>query len=368
MRVLVSTIPLFGHFSPMVALAWALRSAGHEVVVACHRDFAETVTRAGLPAEIVSETLGKEDYAAFNGNSSEHPFELSGRGWAGLGLRCLDGMAGIFKAGPPDLLISEPAEFAGRLIATERGIPWVQHHWGLAVPPEIVNAAEAELAEPAGLPRPDLTLYPCAPSLLQPYAEPGTHMRYIPYNGAEVVADWVPARSGRPRVLLTFGSVLPRHGTAALRRLVVDIAERLAGDGREVIVGMDPAMTEGHGPMPEGVVMAGWVPLNQVLPTCDAIIHHGGMGSSSSAVVYGVPQLLIPQGTDQYVNSERLSASGAAIRLVGAEASASAAAEAVTALLEHTSYARAAQALADEVRAQPAPAAIVSTLSCLAGA
>lgn len=48
MRVLFTTTPGRGHFFPMVPLAWALRCAGHQVVVAAPPQIAESVRAAGL--------------------------------------------------------------------------------------------------------------------------------------------------------------------------------------------------------------------------------------------------------------------------------------------------------------------------------
>ena len=37
MRVLITSAPMHGHLFPLVPLAWALRAAGHEVLVASPR-------------------------------------------------------------------------------------------------------------------------------------------------------------------------------------------------------------------------------------------------------------------------------------------------------------------------------------------
>ena len=50
MRVLVTTQPGFGHFHPLVPLAQALATAGHEVAVACAPSFRPTVESAGVRA------------------------------------------------------------------------------------------------------------------------------------------------------------------------------------------------------------------------------------------------------------------------------------------------------------------------------
>ena len=50
MRVLVTSWGWRSHFYPLVPLAWALRSAGHEVLVASQPSMTEDIVGAGLPA------------------------------------------------------------------------------------------------------------------------------------------------------------------------------------------------------------------------------------------------------------------------------------------------------------------------------
>ena len=52
MRVLFATYPERTHFLAMVPLAWALRTAGHEVRVASQPTFTDVITRAVLAREI----------------------------------------------------------------------------------------------------------------------------------------------------------------------------------------------------------------------------------------------------------------------------------------------------------------------------
>src|SRR5688572_24528507 len=50
MRVLIAAIPVKSHLYPVVPLAWALQTAGHEVRVACHSAFVDQVAATGLTA------------------------------------------------------------------------------------------------------------------------------------------------------------------------------------------------------------------------------------------------------------------------------------------------------------------------------
>src|SRR5256885_12296874 len=53
MKVLFTTWAWPSHFFPMVPLAWALRSAGHEVRIASGPELERTIRDAGLPAVAV---------------------------------------------------------------------------------------------------------------------------------------------------------------------------------------------------------------------------------------------------------------------------------------------------------------------------
>jgi UDP:flavonoid glycosyltransferase YjiC (YdhE family) len=48
MRVLILCTPVPTHFMPLVPMVWALRSAGHDVLVARRPDVMATVPAAGL--------------------------------------------------------------------------------------------------------------------------------------------------------------------------------------------------------------------------------------------------------------------------------------------------------------------------------
>ncbi len=64
--------------------------------------------------------------------------------------------------------------------------------------------------------------------------------------------------------------------------------------------------------MPESVRAYRWLPLTAALPSCSAVIHHGGAGSTLSALAAGVPQVIVPQGADQFLNAASVSERGCA--------------------------------------------------------
>ena len=104
------------------------------------------------------------------------------------------------------------------------------------------------------------------------------------------------------------------------------------------------------------------VPLNEVLPHAAAFIHHAGAGSVLGGLAAGVPQLATPGAGDRRHNAELLAECGAGLAV---EAKAISAAD-LTRLLTDDALRVAAQEVAVEIAAMPAPAAVVPLLERLA--
>lgn len=332
MRVLFTSLPGVGHLFPMVPLAWALRAAGHTVLVATDREFLPVVTGAGLPAAAVLDPI--DPVALFRSpgpaagpvtpaersGAAVSPVERTGHRCAENGVRALPATRALVDAWHPDLVIAEPMELAGPAAATIAGVPWVRHSYGLLPPERLLSAArvalEAELAV-LGLPRlaeAALTIDVCPGSLRPSNTVAATPMRYVPYNGQAAVPDWLLAgMPAWPRVCLTLGTSLPRRDSrvAPLWRLLLD--ELVALD-QEVVIAIDESHRPLLGHLPAGV-RAARIPLCDLLPTCSAIVHHGGSGSTMAAAAFGVPQLIVPHFADHFTNAERLTAVGAGTTL-----------------------------------------------------
>ncbi|WP_328601011.1 glycosyltransferase [Actinomadura physcomitrii] len=356
--MLFTAVPMVGHFHPLVGLAWALRCGGDEVLVATPvPGFAPVITGAGLPVAVVPSGIGDGEYAAASGvdfasGPVDAALEASGRGWGMLAGRALAGMRGLVGAFGPDVVVSEPCEFAGRIAAAEAGVPWIEHAWGL--PPLERHAAGG--SEALGrLPRPIASVHPSPPSLW-PGGTAGMAMRPTGYHGPTRRRQ--PPAPAAPRVLVTFGSVVVEHGRAGD---LVEIVRRLAAGGLEVIVGLADALVPELGRLPDGVVHAGWTPLHPTLDTCDLVVHHGGTGTAMAAVAAGVPQVMLPQMTDHFPTAGRVAAPGCGVVLASRAAPAEVERAALR-VLNEPSYARAARRLAREVRELPSTAAVAERL------
>ncbi len=52
------------------------------------------------------------------------------------------------------------------------------------------------------------------------------------------------------------------------------------------------------------------MPFGKLLPHCAAIVHHGGIGTTSQALLAGIPQVIRPLAYDQFDNASRVESIG----------------------------------------------------------
>nr|AAF00215.1 glycosyl transferase [Streptomyces fradiae] len=387
MRVLMMSTPAPTHFTPLVSLAWALRGSGHEVVVAGQPDVLGAVASAGLNAVNVGDWFHVDDMLVAGLREGERPLETRpraslesmggyGRVWMTHARYLVGRYMEFARIYGPDLIVSDPLEYSSLLVGGVLGVPVVQQRWGVDL---ISGPARAE-ARPgfgplcerlglAGLPDPAVLLDPCPPGLQAPGAEPGSPIRFVPFNGNGVVPGWLrePRSASRPRVVVTLGSRTLALNGVPLMRGILRAFEELPEV--EAVATVDEVFREKVGPVPANVRMVDPVPLHLVLDGCAAVVHHGGAGTTMTAGAFGLPQLVLPQLADQFGHGDRVSEVGAGISLDDAESQNDSHRLAVELrrLLAEPEFAKAARALADSVRDMPAPAQVAADLTRLAG-
>jgi UDP:flavonoid glycosyltransferase YjiC (YdhE family) len=367
MRVLFLPAPAVGHTFPLVPLAWAFRAAGHEAVFATGGD-GLAVAQAGLPVlDALPGRTTQEMLAGFAEALPDLFAPLSGEPLAAMDARkpeivaawdpLVDAHLAMAERIRPDLVIYDPIFAVGAVVAAALDVPAVAH----AV---TISRYEADLVRemPAavslrrhGLDAPDRirTIDVAPPSLAEGVA-PDLVMRYVPYNGAGVLPDWLLAMPARPRVAVTSGST---YGTRAFLGRMARIATDTPDVEYVLTMGNEPV--EPPADLPGNVRLTGWVPLNALLRTCAAAIHHGGDGTLLTCCVFGVPQLVLPNTPDEVVNAELMLVRGAAHVLRSEENLDSAA---VRDLLGSSKLSAVAGELRAEIEALPSPAETVTRL------
>ena len=70
------------------------------------------------------------------------------------------------------------------------------------------------------------------------------------------------------------------------------------------------------GELPANVHLSRYLPQAALLPTVDVIVHHGGAGTMLTSAAHGIPQVVLPQGADQFINAESVQAAGVGRRIL----------------------------------------------------
>lgn len=318
MRVLFVSLASVGHTYPLIPLAIAARAAGHEVHFAAGESVHAPLDAHGLrpfrPADAFSEIYA-EDLAP---DLARLEPDLVVHGW---------GVPGAAEA------------------ARAAGVPGVWHGFGRMFP------------EGIGLERPTggVHLDICPPSLQDKdfLAEERVALRPVAFSE--------PARpvlrDGRPLVYLTLGTAFgtPELLTAAVRGLSALDAHIVVAAGR--------VRPDRLGAVPHNVTVRDWVAQADLWPHVDVAVHHGGSGTTLGALAAGVPQLLLPQGADQFANAEAVAAAGAGLVLDDLDAIA----DLTWKLLVGTGHRDAARAVADEIARMPSPDEVAQRLPDLTG-
>ena len=124
---------------------------------------------------------------------------------------------------------------------------------------------------------------------------------------------------------------------------------------------LDPARL---GPVPGNVKVERYVP-QQVAMACDAVVTHGGSGSTVAALSRGLPQVFVPLFADQPHNAEQVERAGAGIS-VPVRQVAELLPAALRTVLNDPTYADTAQSIAADLAMLPSPGDALAQLGPVA--
>ncbi|MCO1574617.1 activator-dependent family glycosyltransferase [Crossiella sp. SN42] len=411
MRVLCTTFAAPSHLNLMVPLAWALRCAGHQVRVASQPNLAEAIKDAGLTAVPVGAELDLAGQArAWGGAPADGTLYRSGlrldetrpsvldadyvRGALALYGTAISGyladelmlaeLVGHARSWRPDLVLWDALTYAGpiaarvcgaaharvlfgpdhlgrmhRLLGSRRDDPLTA--WLTARAQRHGCDYHDELAVGA------LTLDPMPAWMRQPTGLPQLAVRFVPYSGRGDLPDWLARPPARPRVCLTLGLASRAGALTALP--VADLLAAVAGLDVEVVATLDSQQLAAVPEVPDNVRLVDFVPLEALLPSCAAIVHHLGAGTMATAVLCGVPQLCVVEDNTIWGEpgqARQLVARGAALAVRARELTPGTLARQLSRLLTEPAFATSAAGLRAEMLATPSPHEVVPRLEELA--
>ncbi|MGA8117311.1 MAG: activator-dependent family glycosyltransferase [Actinocatenispora sp.] len=411
MRVLFVTIPENTHLYSMVPTAWAFWAAGHEVRVASTPSLTDTITRTGLTAVPVgkdsdihtgttanreaqeTETVSWSDLDAANldWETELTRFQYGAWGFAYYNDPLMDDLVAYARHWRPDLVVWDALSYAGGIAAHAIGVPHARFLsfsdvWGAKrrlfldlLDKQPADRREDPFADWLGgkareygkgfaeeLVTGHWTIDQLPERLTVRAAKLRLPVRFTPYNGPAVIPDWLREPTTRRRVCLSLGTAnTERFGGDYVSKM--DIFDALSDLDVEVVAALLPAQRDELGTLPDNARVVQSVPLHALLPSCSAAVHHGGFGTYTCAVHFGVPALaLATPVADQVFRCQRLAESGAGIYVPHTKVSAEIIREKVGLLLSDPSYTTAAKRLRDEAAAHPTPYQLVPACEQLA--
>jgi len=362
-RIVFTTLGSWGDLFPLVALGKRLASRGHQVSFAATPAFASLVEDEGLGFAPIGIELGLEQYAA-------HPEILDSRQNGLAGIRnlmrvfILPHLARVFRdleraTAGADLLVTHPAQLAAPMVAEAHGLRWATATLFPANIPSAhtvpqgnplpalggplgralngltwrfsrlvlrslfdapLNAVRKECGLPAG--RDVFLLSGLSPHLCLVLCSPHYTPRQPDWPASIDVTGFVPwdeprsapmpaalqsfLTSGAPPVVFTLGASLAidpqRFFTIAGEALATVGARGVFLVGREAnVAGLER----------DNVAVVPFAPLSAVLRHAAAIVHHGGFGTTATALRGALPALVIPRAFDQLYHGQRVAELGA---------------------------------------------------------
>lgn len=391
-RILLTTFGSYGDLHPYLAMAQALRGAGHEVVLATHADYRDFVERAG--AEFVSlrpslADAGPEEVWTQKANHPRTGIEYICRNLI-LPFLASNYEALTAAASRCDLMLSHLLTFAAPLVAEKRRLPWLS----VALQPSVFFSVSDPSAAPVWTSLPEMPkwavrgFYWMARQVTRAWFQPVQDLRrrlgmppgpnpmfdgFSPYGTlalfpAEFAApqpDW-PAkvqqvgfplfdteasphlteeteaflRDGDPPLVFTLGSSISRMKSPFYE--VAHAAARKLGRRAVLLAGVRRAAVQEAVGDDQSVLVAGYEPHSLVMPRAAAVIHHCGIGTTAQALASGRPQVAVAFAHDQPDNARRIAGLGVGVALPASKVTADALGRAIEMALTSDCVSRAA--------------------------
>ena len=319
----------WGDNFPFVQIGKMLKSRGHQVTLLSHRNYADKISQAGFDLDSVINIEPFEEWIKAKNlpvsGLSKLMYQKEQIGWtyeiikahstqpnsilvSHFGLHLPVQMA-LDKVDIPCLTVyTAPFFMLNTVILAEIwrgygsalneiragiGLPPVSdwHAWlasstrqGIALWPEWFAAADSQW--PAGVEQVGFVS--------------NDDCRSLPPEIQEFLDD------GEPPILINHGSSLPKKKNYF--SVCADACKRLGR--RALLVTQHDELVKDCGG--DGIMHSRFLHFPSVLPHVAAVVHHGGIGTSGQAIAAGIPQLVMPFGSDRTDNANRLQRMGVA--------------------------------------------------------
>jgi rhamnosyltransferase subunit B len=404
-RIILNTFGSFGDIHPYMAIAMQLQRRGHAPVVATMEIYREKVEGVGLEfapvrpnfpqpkeqdAELIEKIMEPKTGPRFLTEGVIFP-------------AVRDSYADLLKAVEgADLLITHPASPAGPLLGRKTGMPWIStvlaplsfySAYDPPVPPFWQWTRKLSVLGPGvmefllGLTkstykakavtkfRDELGLSDTGNPMFEGQHSPTRVLALFSEVFAKPQPDWPKQteitgfcfydghhettfppeltrflENGAPPIVFTLGSSAVWVARDFFRESI-EAAKRL---GRRAVLLIGDERNMPHA-LPEGIIAVDYVPYQSLLPKARAVVHHGGVGTTSQGLLAGVPTLIVPFAFDQSDNAEHARKLGTSRTLYRSNYFAPRAANELNELLRQPAYARSALEVSRRLQTEDGP-------------
>ena len=314
---------------------------GHHVVVATGPDLVPHVAAHGLATWAIGTT-----HAAAGGRAAISPEYFTATGAPSVPPTSCP-RASVWR---PDVVVHEEMELAGAVVAAVTGAHHVVHGLGLLPPRWVWDRFAPVVRDPRPRRRRPSRRRPggCHLPADQPALAAARGRRPVVRRAPDPTGVRVPSPQDRlppgldelvrdrgdPVVHLTLGTVF--HESPGVLATAIEGLARLR---IRLLVTTGPGVGPGDfAAPPPNVRIVEYVPHALFLRHCDVVVSHAGAGIMFGALVHGSPQLLLPQGADQFANADACRDAGVALTLQPDEVTAEEVGLAVRRLLVSPSF------------------------------
>ncbi len=155
-----------------------------------------------------------------------------------------------------------------------------------------------------------LNLIPISRYVIEPSPYWAKQSRMTGYWYDEEVTDYEPSKelrdflqAGEKPIILALGA-MSFESVEEKDKLTLFLNAFAKTNKRAVIQGFHKTLE--HYKLPETMLAVGSIPHSWHFRQGYCVIHHGGFGTSASAMLYGVPSIIIPHALDQFGVADRL--------------------------------------------------------------
>ncbi|QDU87514.1 MurG-like transferase [Pirellulimonas nuda] len=427
MRLILSGLGSYGDVFPMIGLGAAMQRRGHGVTLLANPYFRSNVESAGLTlapfsteAEYLRLTQEPDLWRPRGG--MQVIFRESMQQLRPL-VEQVRGM--VASSSEPAVLVAHPLDMASRIVSEQLGTPLVavayapMALWSRQSPPRLAGVwvgrgtpkwlldaqfwlgekllVEPTVRRPLNLLRAELGLPPIGRVFPEWWYRADHVLGLFPEwfataSGEDLPGDWpqnltlagfpfwdgpIPADGAQRPPLpaeveawlasgdrpIVFAPGTANRAAGPFFRAAIDACARL---GRRGVL-LTKYAEQLPDPLPDHVRSFEFVPLSLLLPRCAALVHHGGIGTTSQGLAAGIPHLVQPMGFDQPDNAERLAHLGVGDSLRPARFTGARVAARLDALLSSRTVPKACGRLAERCRENDPFAAACLCLESLAG-